>query len=205
MSEIPAEPIPKRHGFLKLQNALWLIAVIAVWYSLYLKNHDVKRLKSRIALLQPLARELVVDDPTKFAVVFRQPSWMDENQWEIHVPPGAFNLCLATHDVVFDQIPEKLEKSAPLEPGRHLIKLDHVKTPTGWRLSLMCDGTEILTANETAEWYGTGSSQGGSLHSSSQQVAADQPVTLFHRQYVPDYRNTATGNGIVLWIEPAKN
>ena len=82
-----------------LRSIFLATAAIAVWVAVYANNRENAMLESRIASLRPLARELVVEDPTQIAVVKLDEVWYGENIWDVHLPAGSYRLCLATRGV----------------------------------------------------------------------------------------------------------
>ena len=72
-----------------LRSIFLVTAAIAVWAAVFANNRENAMLESRIASLRPLARELVVDDPTQIAVVKLDELWYDENIWDVHCRPEA--------------------------------------------------------------------------------------------------------------------
>jgi hypothetical protein len=186
-----------------------LTAAVAAWLNYALERRRVADLSARIASLRPLARELVVDDPGKIAVVKREELWYDENRWDVHLPAGhRYRLRLATRGIADGEFPPAAA-SAPLAPGRHVVAVDQVQDGEGWRVDVECDGTRLVSVPEPKGWDpGTGST-GGGLYPASEQFAAERPVILFHRRFMGP--SDAQGRsvmpegptaGVMLWIEP---
>lgn len=163
-------------------------------------------IKGRIAVMRPLARELVVDDPSQAAAVKLPELWFDENRWDVHLPPGAYRLCLATREVGKDGL-APVASSAPLRAGRHEIELEQVRVPGGWSVVVTWDGSGRLARDEPAEWDPNAGSEGGGLFSTSAQAPADRALVLFRRSFYEmgsGYRTippSGPTEGILLWIE----
>ena len=211
-----AEAQPKRPSWqFGLQSMFLLLTAVAVW-TVYFSNRSATRhLQERIESMRPLARELIVEDEKQFAVVRQEQHWYDENRWSVYVPPGEFRLCLATRDVD-DMGFAPVNTSAPLAPGRHVLALDQVAMDSasgdeGWRVTVHCDGEEILSAKEPKAWYPAVGSSGGGHFDRGDQLPGDKPVVLFRRRFTqpgPGGRSTTpTGpaDGIMLWIEPKRS
>ena len=206
----PATPAPRWGRWqVGLRTFVLLTAAVAVWLTYALERRRIADLTTRIASLRPLARELVVDDPGKIAVVKREEFWFDENRWDVHLPAGRrYRLCLATRGIAEGGFPVP-SASAPLAPGRHVVAVDQVKDGDGWRVAADCDGTRLVSVTEPKGWDpGTGS-EGGGNYPVSEQFAPERPVILFHRRFMgprdaQGQAATPAGPtaGVMLWIEP---
>jgi hypothetical protein len=195
---------------ISLRTLLLLTAAVAVWIAHAKNRYDNGRLSEQIAAMRPLARELAIEDPAQFAVVKNEERWYDQNDWKVHLPPGDYELSLATRDVVETGVTPAL-KSVPLPAGLHEIAIEKTRADDKtWRVVVTVDGQEALRADEPADWdLGHGSS-GGGLHSLSTQQPADAPLILFRRRFsVPQGKFSYSApqgpcNGILLWIEPKR-
>ena len=207
----PAPPPAPRRGRWQvgLRTVLLLTAAVAVWLTYAIERRRIADLTTRIASLSPLARELVVDDTGKIAVVKREELWYDENRWDVHLPAGRrYRLCLATRGIAEGVFPSPVA-SAPLAPGRHVLAVDQFRDGDGWRVDAECDGTRLVSMTEPKGWDpGSGASGGGS-YQVSEQLAPERPVILFHRRFMGprDDRGRSTvpegpTAGVMLWIEP---
>jgi hypothetical protein len=190
-----------------LRTVFLLMAAIAVWMAYVINRREIATLEARIKAMQPLAHELIVDDPTKIAAVKLAEYWYDENRWDVYLPGGRYRLCLATRGVDDNGL-APVVKSRAITAGRHRLALEQQKENDAWRVAVTLDGAVALAAAEPKEWDpGTGSS-GGGQYSLSEQFRVDQPTVLFRRRFM---RKDATGlmttppgptEGILLWIEP---
>lgn len=218
MSQAPRQPAeagvgrpavgspPRRRWQLGLRTLVLLLAAIAVWMTYFINRRQIESLAARIATMRPLARELVIDDPRKIAVVKLQELWMDDHRWEVYLPAGQYRLCLATRGV--DQTGlAPIVRSGRIGPGRHLLGLEQRREQDGWRVTATWDGTGRLTAEEPREWDSGRGSMGGGEFSLSTQLAADQPAVLFRRIFTrQDARGqwsipSGPAEGVLLWIE----
>jgi hypothetical protein len=203
----PGHPLRKRWQ-VGLQTLFLLMAAIAVWITVFVNRRHNAWLQGRITAIRPVARQLIVEDPAKIAVVKQEEYWYDENRWELYLPPGrSYRLCLATRDVDQDGLAPPVQ-TAPLPPGRHLLALDQEQGPDSWRLTASWDQTGRLTAEEPREWNPSSGSMGGGQHSICTQLPPDQPLILFRRRFTrPDGKGSFASpdgpcEGILLWIEP---
>jgi hypothetical protein len=205
-------PAPRRGRWqVGLRTVLLLTAAVAVWLTYALERRRSADLTTRIAVLSPLARELVVDDPGRIAVVQREPLWYDENRWDVHLPASRrYRLCLATRGIAMGLYPP-VAASAPLTAGRHVIALDQVQDSDGWRVDGECDGTRLVSVREPKGWNPGSRPTGGDYYDypASVQLPPLPGVILFHRRSmeprddqgrpaVPD----GPTDGVMLWIEP---
>jgi hypothetical protein len=129
-------------------------AASAVWMTYLLNRHYNASLVARIPTMRPFARELVVTDETKAAVVKLEELWPDDDHWDVYLPPGQYRLCLATRGIGHNGV-APVVASQPVEPGRHTIGLALRKGKSGWHVEASCDGATLLTADETLKWNPT--------------------------------------------------
>jgi hypothetical protein len=223
MSEIPPSapipdpmdastpPTPRRraHWQIGLGTVFLLIAALAVWMTDLANRRQIDHLNAKIETMLPMARELVITDPSQIAVVKRQELWFNENQWSIHLPPGQYRLSLALEDIDGKNLPPHV-KTAPIPPGRHLLALEQSFDNGKRQASILLDDTEILRS-EVPDTTDHSGSQGGGNFTRSEQRPPDKPVILFERRYM---RKDKTGSsttppgptdGLMLWIEPETN
>jgi len=186
-----------------------MTAVIAVWLTVLISREKNKALEAQIATMRPLARELVIEDPSKIAGVKREELWFDDNRWDIHLPAGQYRLCMATREI--DQTGfAPVGKSERIEAGRHGLELKPQQTGTGWQINVIQDGANRLSLEETKDWDPKSNSSGGGQYSLSTQLPADEPVVLFRRRFMRPVGTSKTltaapsvpCEGILLWIEP---
>lgn len=191
-----------------LRLMLLLMAAVGVWTAVIVNRRAIPHLEQRIKTMRPLARELFISDPTKIAVVKCEELWYDDNEWEIYLPPGAFQLSLATREIDGQGMATPV-KSAPLPTGQTRLVYSQVKQGSGWRMIVTANGQELLTVDEPKEWYPAHGSSGGGQFSLSQQLPADAPVVLFRRRFTRPISPTSSQvpagpcEGVLLWIEPA--
>ena len=82
-----------------MQAMLLLTAVVAVWVPCFHLQERIARTEEKIDSMRNLARELIVDDPGKIAVVKQLETGWEENRWEIHLPDGEYAIRLATREI----------------------------------------------------------------------------------------------------------
>ena len=129
--------------------------------------------------MRRLARELVVDDETKAAIVKLEELWMDDNRWDVYLPPGQFRLCVATRAIGDDGL-APVVASRPVGPGRHTIGLTLRKEKAGWSVEASCDGAKPVTAEEPLAWNADKGSTTIGGFSESTTLPATVPIIL-HR------------------------
>ena len=188
-----------------LRTLFLLICAIAVWLAVVANRRQIALMEARIKSLRPLARELEIDDVDKIAIVKKNDLWMDEDRWDLHLPPGSYRVCVATRKVDLNKL-APVRKSAPIRPGRHRLALDQWNEGEFWRVRLTCDGSELFAIEEPKEFSGNGSS-GGSEFSMSEQLAANKPVVLCRRRFMrpsgggSSQTPSGPADGLLIWIE----
>jgi len=192
---------------LGLQRLILLIAAIAVWMTVYLNHQRSAFLDTRIKLMVPLANELIVNDPSKIAVVQLEHLWMDDDRWDLYLPGGSYRLCIATRKVADDGL-APVVKSVPLRPGNHRISLMQERGPQSSHVTVSEGKTTHFDVRDTVEWDPLINSVGGGRFSLNEQLPPDKPVVLYRRRFMqvnstPGSGNTPNGTsaGILLWIE----
>ena len=134
-----------------LRGMMLFTVAFAVWMTYLLNRHYNASLAARIPTMRPFARELVVADETKAAVVKLEELWPDDDHWDVYLPPGQYRLCLATRGIGHHGV-APVVASQPVEPGRHTIGLALRKEKSGWHVEASCDGARPITADETLKW-----------------------------------------------------
>jgi hypothetical protein len=196
----------RRHWQIGMRTLFLVVFAIAVWMTYLVNRRHNAWLQQRIANMRPLARELIVDDETKIAVVKLDELWMDDNRWEIYLPPGQYRLCLATRGIQDKGLVPPV-KTARVAPGRHSLSIVQTEYKSGWRVTVNLDGSDQIVVDEPKEWdAGHGSSDSGG-YSTSTQLAADEPAVFVRRTFMrPNPRggySTSGGpvEGLLLWVE----
>jgi len=202
-------PPPPRSRFqFSLRIILLVTAVVAVWTAEIVNRREIPFLQRRIAAMRPIARELSIKDPAKIAVVKCEELWYDENEWDVYLPEGKFELKVATQEIDDRNQPAEY-KSVFLPSGQFRLAITQQKTDTGWRVSVTKDDQEILTADEPPEWYPASGSSGGGNFSVSETLEETTPVVLFRRRFTRPLNKTSNQvpkdpcEGVLLWIEAA--
>lgn len=187
-----------------LRTLLLLVCAVGAWLGVMMNRARTVELQARLKVLRPIARVLEVDDPGRIAVVKKLDQWMDEDRWDLYLPPGAYRICMATRQIGPAGLPP-LMTSAPIPPGRHRLALDQRVETDSWKGVLTCDGSERLTLVEPKSFSGHGATTSDEI-SISQQFPASQPVVLYRRHFFDASSSgapAAQSNGLMLWIEPA--
>lgn len=209
---------PRRRKFLQwnIATLLLLMAAVAVWTSYFRMVSETKRMTAELESLNRLARELMIDDPTQFAIVERHEQWHDDHSWDVHLPEGSrYRLKLATREigmkfavdgVVTDNLPET-DHSVELTAGRHVISLEKRYSGEEPFARVLVDGKLAVEAYESAGWEPQGGSTWGGSFKQSTQQPIDQPLELIRIRFQIRHPNGTTGlpkepnNGIAVWIE----
>lgn len=201
-------PRPRRKRWqVGLPSLLLVMAAIAVWMAFFINRGQNVRLESRIVALRAMVHELDIADQRKIAVVKLEEYWYDENRWDLYLPEGPYQLCVATRGIGNVGL-ASVVKSSPVEAGRHRLTLDQRRHNVLWRVTVTWDGAELLTVEEPKEWDPGSGSMNEAEYSTSQQLAPDKPVVLFRRRFMrrdAKGRTSSLGDepaeGVLLWIE----
>ena len=118
-----------------------------------------------------MARELIVDDPGKIAVVGLDDLWMDENRWDVHLPPGNTGSAWPPGPSPRRGSP-RWPGPPPIVPGRHRLGMDLRRKGEGWLIRVTSDGSELLTVEEARTGPGPARRAGATL---DQQAAPRRP------------------------------
>ena len=188
---------------------LLFMLAIATWLAAYRFQRQLPELRAAVQRMESLqTSEFEVPDSDHFAGMKRNPTWYDENIWDIFVPEGSqFELRLATQQVA-EQGVAPIDLAAPLTSGKHQIELKRPKlVDDEWVAEILVDGQIVLVAKKPKTWNpGKGSSGGGGGVSSSSHNA-DAPFVLFRRRWhVEVGPNTFRApprpcNGLLLWVQ----
>jgi hypothetical protein len=193
---------------LGLRGMMLFTAACAVWLAFRFNHQENASLEARIATMRPLARELVVEDEAKAAVVKLEELWMDDNRWDVYLPSGQYRLCLATR-AIGGQGLAPVAASRPLPPGRHSIEVALHKEKAGWRVDATWDEANSVTVEEPLDWNPDKGSSTVGGYSESTTVPANEPIVLHRCSFMrPQPNGSATSTngpteGILIWIEPA--
>ncbi|MBC8356205.1 MAG: hypothetical protein H8E66_29865 [Planctomycetes bacterium] len=202
-----------------IATLLLLMAAVGVWTSYFRMVSEAKRMTAELESLIRLARELMIDDSTQYAIVERHEQWHDDHSWEVHLPEGSrYRLKLATRQigmkfavrrVVTDNLPET-DHSVELTSGRHVISLEKRYSIEEPYARVLVDGKPGVESRESTEWKPQGGSTWGGSFKQSTQQPTDQPLELIRIRFQVRRPNGTTGlptephNGIVVWIERKK-
>jgi hypothetical protein len=196
----------RRRWQVGLRTVFLLMAAIAVWLSYFVNLRYNAELEARIGAMVPLAHEVIVTDPSKIAVVRQDDEWINETRWEIHVPDGAFRLCLATRGIDENGL-ATIVKSSPISSGTHQLVLTEQRDRSPWRETVLCDGREVIAWATPYEPKSTRGSTSVAGFAQSKELSADEPVILLRRRFhqVDASGRTSTSpspsDGVLLWIE----
>lgn len=202
-------PTPQKRRFAmqwSLQTLLLLTAVVAVWVGYLLHRRELPRLEEEIAVMRRMAGELIVKNPLQVAVVKLPETWMDGQEWDIHLPDGTYVMRLAAREIDSEGLAPVIGET-PIDAGRHQIELRQGEDDDGWRFSVLIDGQASIEASEVPEWQTSGSSEGGGQYTDSTQLPPDEPVVLYRRRFLRAVKAGQSetpkepSEGLLLWIE----
>jgi hypothetical protein len=205
------EPTPRRSRWqFSLRLILLLMAAVGVWTAEIANRYEIASLEKRITAMRPLARELIITDRNKIAVVKLEEHWYDANEWRIYLPPGEYQLRLATQLIPSQGFPEP-QQTVRLSGGEFELSLLQKKQGEGHRVQILKDNAVFMTADEPLSWDPGSGSSGGGHFTNSEQLKPSEPVVLFRRRFSQPVGNTGSSTtpqepcaGVMLWIEPVK-
>jgi hypothetical protein len=193
-----------------LRSLILLTATMAVWLAVFVNRHFNATLETRIQAMRPLAHVLEIDDPNKFAIVRLEEYWYDDHRWDLYLPEGQYQLCLATREIDDTGLAPVVKRS-PIAAGRHQLSLEQQRNGDAWHVNVGWDGQELLAVDEPNEWDAAIGSSGGSEVGDSEQQPASQPLIVFRRRFTKEIANgqisspIGPAEGILLWIEKASD
>lgn len=192
-----------------LRTVFLLVAAVGVWTAYFVDRDRRPAIEQRIKVLEPLAHELIVDDPSQFAAVRLEEYWHDDNRWSLYLPPGDYRLCLATRKVdPQNRTQTEPTSSVPIPAGRNVLVLEQTRDKEANHIELILNGDRELTVDETLEWDPGAGSMSQNTVTASTQAPASKPFTLFHRVFTERAANgssvtpTVPSNGVQIWVEP---
>lgn len=183
-----------------------LTAVVAVWVPYFQLQKKIGLTEQKIDTMRKMARELIVSDTNKIAVVKKMEKWYDENRWDIYLPDGEYKILLATQNIDHMGFAPVVAEAA-VRGGRHVIELLHDKGDKSNDISVLFDDLAIIEVRESPDWDKGYGSSGGGLFANCEQLSTDEPVVLFRRRWHYKLTPNSTGpkkgptEGLLLWIE----
>lgn len=219
--DVPAESAisparPKRRWWqLRLGTLILLIAALAVWLSWYADHRRNEALEQRLRVMRPIARELIVQDPTQAAIVKREETWHDENLWDVYLPAGSYEVCLATREIGDRGLPavahrRRIRVEPPARPRVFELRMTWEDQRTRRRIEILENGATLLSVVEPREWNSDSTS---TQHGFSKSSTCDpaRPMELFRRRFLRDDGTgqlrapTVPSEGLLFWFEPASS
>lgn len=189
-----------------LQTLLLLTAVVAVWIGYFRYRLDIPRLEQEIDAMRQMASELIIEDPQLVAAVKLPELWMDEQRWDIHLPEGKYKIRLATREIGKEGLAPAIAE-APIDAGRHQIKLQKEEVDDGWRIVVLLDDQPLLQVAEKPDWNPGDGYEGSGVSTTSRQFSPNAAVELHRRRFVhqtkagPYEAPEEPAEGLLLWIE----
>src|SRR5688572_12549348 len=71
-----------------IATLLLLMTAVGVWTSYFRMKSETERMGAELGSLRHLARELVINDPSQYAIVERHEEWHGDDAWDVHLPEG---------------------------------------------------------------------------------------------------------------------
>lgn len=212
---LPADPpgpltAPRRRGQFSVRTVILATAVVTVWTAYVVQLAAIPALEARVQTLSALDGGLVVEDATQIAVVQRlDPWWGDQPRWDVHLPEGAYRLCLAMRQVGAEGLAPVMA-SAPIAPGQRAIAFKYVpdSSPEAYHLVVTIDGQEAIPPQVCWNSLGDASRRNSLRPGIVEQHAPDAPLVLHrmtfdHMEMFKGIREPIRSqNGVLLWIEP---
>lgn len=183
-----------------------LTAVVAVWIPYFQLQKKIDLAEEQRDSLRKMARELVVDDASKIAIVKKHAKWYDQNRWEIHLPDGEYTIRLATRKIDIGWLAPAVAE-CNVSGGKHFVELVQSKAENEHLISITLDDQPVINIKESPNWYRGYGSTGGGYFANCEQLPPDKPVVLFRRRFhysvkagqISTFKGTT--EGLLLWIE----
>lgn len=189
------------------QSLILIVALIAVWFTVWINTSQIQLLEARVATASNLARELVVDDPQKIAVVAPLATWSNDDRWRIYLPPGSYRINLATREIDTKGLAPAVA-TATISHGYHDLAFEKRLEGDTWKAILTVDNKIVLQAEEPRGWNLERGYTGTDGHSVSRQFPADAPLILMRTRFsMPNVQGATTTppgpcEGVQIWLEP---
>ncbi|MEQ1825704.1 MAG: hypothetical protein ABL921_07145 [Pirellula sp.] len=193
-----------------LLHLLIATLAIAAWTAHFSNRYQIARITPKYDRLRNMARELVIEDPSKIAVVALNYNLDVQECWRVYIPCGGFELRLATHGIGVNG-PADDYSSVPLPTGEYEIGVTEIEDGQNFRIVALRDGSTFLET-QPLSWRNPGSSSSTGHAGTSQQHDGSQPVELLRKRYMvqdPAMPNTwrpplGPAYGVQLWIQESK-
>ena len=178
-----------------------LTALVAVWLSCFQLHKKIVWTEQQIASMRSVARELIIDDPTKIAVVRKLEEWSSDNRWEVYLPDGEYAMRLATRKIDPKGF-SPVSGETRVRSGKHLVELQQSKGADKHTISILLDGQAAIEVEESRGWNPRLGATGYVLLAECVQLPPGKPLVLRRQRF-----RSASGTpnapcaGLLLWIE----
>jgi len=190
-----------------LRHLLVITLCSAVWIAVWINRRRANQLDAKLNDLRIVARELVIKDPTKLAVVYLDPNWFNNHRWQIYLPKTNARLCFGMRGIDSFGFPTMFQ-SIPLKEGRFELQLENLETDDGFRIHVTRDQELLFDVKET-EWRGKSGAMTTWLINPTQQNDLLFPFVLLRERFTAQIVGSSgsttlpneANNGILLWIQ----
>jgi len=115
------KPKQKINLRMSLFALMLVVTLVAVGFGYFVNQREIEFIQSKLPALREVARELVVEDPSRAHAVKQYPEWFGQKLWKIYLPSNSdFQLCVATAEIDSTGFPPT-ERSIPIDSGIHNV------------------------------------------------------------------------------------
>lgn len=218
-----SESTKKRRPRVSLGHLLLLVTAMAIGLAYVRVHADLSDTKVAVRNMRKLARELIVDDPSKIAAITRIPTLPGEHVMDVYIPArprsdGPYQLCFALEDINLSRRSQELllppVGCRPISQGRHSIELRHVKADSSdsesrHEIKILLDDEVVMEATRPPDWMpADGWASTGSMPRTT-VFDTSKPAQLHRRRFnwpISGGGSTSgpmdkPGSGILVWVE----
>lgn len=207
----PTEERNLSHHFrFNLLSLFLIVACAAVWMSYRVNQDHYRQLKNEISGLKAKVGELDVLDPALFASQELPMCWSDKPKWQVWVPDGEFDLCIAT-SYASPGVRDALYRSR-IAPGMRHISMDAVGKGEEWKIGVTVDGQDLpveMVFPRDKDDYFADNEFGVAAYElfrgqTNSPAKAGQFEIVDARLPIGKLKPGATSKYVMVWIEPSE-
>lgn len=191
-----------------LRHLLLATIAVAIWTAHYINTYTIASQTTKLARLQKVSQDLVINDPSRIATVSRDDDLDSPFHWSIYIPNDDYEILFTTRNIDSGKHPTQI-LSHPLTPGRFELLIRQTEQENGFAIVVTRNEQELFRVNETKDWRSSFSHFSSGLPKYSQQHDGKSPIDIIRLRFnipVPGSPNATTSpngpsNGMLLQIQ----